>query len=117
MGVTPIRDHGEDSRCGALQPILSLLAGAERGSEQQVSGLHSQDHALSVCCARVKLSLAWSAALCLVRCLSLLPGPPDGLLSLPVRRSRALEARLPILIVALQLWRCLVLLCAPEQHQ
>ena len=33
MGVTPIRDHGEDSRCGALQPILSLLAGAERGSE------------------------------------------------------------------------------------
>ena len=43
--------------------------------------------------------------------------PPDGLLSLPVRRSRALEARLPILIVALQLWRCLVLLCAPEQHQ
>ena len=95
-----------------LNVDLSLLAGlwaALPGSCVVCLLRTRQAFARLVCCA---VSGAMSELASRV-----LPGPPDGLLSLPVRRSRALEARLPILIVALQLWRCLVLLCAPEQHQ
>ena len=42
--------------------------------------------------------------------------PPDALLSLPFRRFHAFGPRCRFWVVALRLWRCLVLLFAPEQH-
>ena len=82
------------SRCGALQLILSLSAGAERGSELVCRFLGLIPRLmrwLSAARACVKLSLAWSAALSACCVCELVPGPPDGLLRLPVRRSRAFD--------------------------
>ena len=89
----PSENTARISGYNALEPSLSLLAG-ERGSELVCRFLGLIPRLmrwLSAARACVKLSLAWSAALSACCVCELVPGPPDGLLSLPVRRSRAFD--------------------------
>ena len=108
------------SGCGALEPILSLLAGAERGSELVCRFPESVPSSRAECLLHVRAPSFRSAGL--LRCLSaaiseLACAPPRWLAESPRSQAPCALPLLPILIVPLQLWRCLVLLCAPEQHQ